>query len=108
MTAEARATRDRALNHATANVFQLHQYARTALQQGRKDEAIRVWQMNAKRFPNQWPVNVGLMRAMSAAGKYRDALRYAKLALAQAPDDLNKQSIQASIKKLEAGQDVNS
>ena len=108
LTAEARVTRDKALNHPTANVIQIHQYARNALQQGRKDEAIRVWQLNAKRYPNQWPVNVGLMRAASAAGKYKDALRYAKRALAEAPDDLNRQSLEASIKKLEAGQDVNS
>ncbi|HVS31517.1 MAG TPA: DUF2911 domain-containing protein [Thermoanaerobaculia bacterium] len=108
MTAEARVTRNKALNHPTASVRQLHQYARTELGKGNKSEAIRIWQLNAKRYPNQWPVNVGLMRAASAAGKYRDALRYAKRALAQAPDDLQKESIEASIKKLEAGQDANS
>jgi hypothetical protein len=50
----------------------------------------------------------GMMRAASAAGKYKDALKYAKLALAQAPDEGNKKNIEAAIKKLEEGKDVNS
>lgn len=108
MTAEARATRDKAFNHATATAGQLHQYARQQLTRGNKDEAIRVWQLNAKRNGSAWPVNVGLMRAYSAQGKYKDALKYAKLALAQAPDDLNKKSLTDAIKKLEEGKDVNS
>jgi tetratricopeptide (TPR) repeat protein len=105
--AEAKATRDKALSHPSATAVQLHQYARTQLQRGNRDEAIRVWELNAKRYPNQWPVNVGLMRANSAAGKYKDALKYARLALAQAPDELNRRSIETAIKNLEAGKDVN-
>ena len=108
MTAEARATRDRAFNHPTATPIQLHMYARQQLAQGNKDEAVRVWQLNAKRYPNQWPVNVGLMRAYSALGRYKDALRYARLALPQAPDEVNRKNIEDSIKKLDAGQDINS
>ncbi len=108
MTAEAKATREKALNHATATAGQLHQYARQQLQKGNKDEAIRVWELNAKKHPNEWPVNVGLMRAYSAQGKYKDALKYAKLALAQAPDPVNKKNLEDSIKKLEENKDVNS
>ena len=107
MAAEAKASRDKALNHATANAVGIHQYARTLLQRGNKAEAIRVWELNAKRFPKEWPVNVGLMRAHSAHGRYKEALAAARAALAQAPDDMNRKSIEAAIKKLEAGQDVN-
>ncbi len=107
MTAEGKATRDKAFSHPTATAIQLHQYARQQLTSGNKAEAIRVWELNAKRFPNVWPVYVGLMRANSAAGKYKDALKYAKLALAQAPDELNKKSLTAAIAKLEAGKDAN-
>jgi tetratricopeptide (TPR) repeat protein len=78
------------------------------LQRGNKEEAVRVWELNAKRFPNQWPVNVGLARGYSAMGKYKEALKYAKLALAQAPDDVNRKSLEEGIKKLEAGKDWNS
>ena len=105
--AEAAATRNKALNHQSASPQQLHGYARQQMQRGNKAEAIRVWELNAKRYPNQWPVNVGLMRAASAAGNYKEAVRYGKLALEQAPDDLNRKSLSDSIKKLEEGKDIN-
>ena len=82
-------------------------HARQLLQQGKKQEALAVFQTNAKRFPNQWPVNVGLARGNSAVGNYKEALKYAKLALAQAPDDNNKKNLESGIEKLEAGKDMN-
>ncbi|HYI13275.1 MAG TPA: DUF2911 domain-containing protein [Thermoanaerobaculia bacterium] len=106
-TAEAQATREKAVNHPSAGIFDLHQYGRQLLTQGKKDEALKVWELNAKRHPNAWPVHVGLARGYSAVGRYKDALKHAKLALAQAPDEVNKKSIAAGIKKLEAGQDWN-
>lgn len=105
---EAQATREKAINNPTATPFQLHQYAREQLAKGNKSGAVRVWQLNAKLHPNEWPVNVGLMRAYSAEGKYKDALKYAKLALAQAPDPQNKKNLEDAVKKLEDGKDVNS
>lgn len=104
--AEARATRDKAMNHPTATVLQIHQYARTQFQRGNRAEAIRAWELNAKRYPDQWPVNVGLMRAHSAAGRPQEALRYARLALAQAPDETNRKSLEAAIKTLEEGKEL--
>lgn len=105
LTADAAKTREKAI--AMANALELHLYARALLQKGKKDEALAMWQLNAKRHPNEWPVNVGLARGYSAMGKYQDALKYAKLAVAQAPDDANKTSLEAGIKKLEAGKDMN-
>ena len=81
----------------------MHQYARGVLQRGDKQEALRIWELNAKRFGTAWPVNVGLARGYSAVGRYKDALKYAKLALAQAPDELNKKSLEDAVKMLEAG-----
>ena len=66
-----------------------------------------MWELNAKKHGSEWPVNVGLARGYSANGRYKDALKYAKLAAAQAPDDVNKKSLQAAIVKLEKGQDMN-
>lgn len=106
-SAEAKATRERAMNHPTAGVLDLHQYGRQLLAQGKKDDAVKIWELNAKRNPNVWPVHVGLARGYSAVGRYKDALKHAKLALAQAPDDVNKQSLTAGVAKLEAGKDMN-
>jgi tetratricopeptide (TPR) repeat protein len=106
-TAEAKATRDKALNHQTASVIDLHQAGRQLLNQGKKEDALRIWELNAKRNPDVWPVHVGLARGYSANGRYQDALRHAKLALAQAPDPQNRGVLEAGIKKLEEGKDMN-
>jgi Protein of unknown function (DUF2911) len=107
-TTEAVKTREHALNHVTATPIDIHGYARTLLQAGKKEEALRVWQLNAKRHGNAWPVNVGLARGYSAVGKYKEALKYARLAHDQAPDPINKKNLEAAIAKLEAGKDMNS
>ena len=52
---------------------------------------------------NMW----GLARGYAAVGKYQDALKYAKLALPQAPDEQNRKSIEGSIPKLAQGQNIN-
>jgi hypothetical protein len=106
-SADATATRAKAMNDPTATQFDLHQYGRQLMAKGQKDEALKVFELNAKRHPNVWPVNVGLARGYSAVGRYKEALKYAKLALAQAPDDQNRTVLPEGIKKLEAGKDMN-
>jgi hypothetical protein len=105
--AEAKATFQKALSHPSATAIDLHQYGRTLLTAGKKQEAVAVFELNAKRYPNQWPVHVGLARGYSALGRYKDALRHAKLALAQAPDEQNKRVLTEGIAKLESGKDMN-
>ena len=107
MTAEGEKTKERALNWPTATALDLHQYGRLLQQQGKKEEALAIFEMNAKKHPNEWPVNVGLARGYSAVGRYKDALKYAKLAVAQAPDENNRKNLQAGIEKLEQGKDMN-
>jgi tetratricopeptide (TPR) repeat protein len=106
-TADAATTREKALAHPTTTALDLHQFGRLLLTQKKKDDAIKVFELNAQRFGPAWPTNVGLARANSAKGNYAEALKYAKLALAQAPDEANKKSLEGAIKKLEAGQDIN-
>jgi len=107
LDAEAKKTREAALNHVTATAVDLHQYARQLLSLGKKEDAMAVWQLNATRHPNEWPVNVGLARGNSALGHYDEALKYAKLALTQAPDEMNRAALSEGIRKLEAGKDMN-
>jgi tetratricopeptide (TPR) repeat protein len=107
MTAEAKATREKAVNDPTASVIDLHGYGRSLLAQGDKESALAVWELNAKKHPNVWPVNVGLARGYSAVGRYQDALKHAKLALAEAPDPVNKAALEAGVAKLESGKDMN-
>lgn len=104
---EAKAALDKAMNSPTATAIQVHMYGRQLLTQGKKEDAFRVWQLNAKNHPNTWPVNVGLARGYSAMGDYKSALKYAKLAMSEAPDEANKKNMQAAIDKLQQSKDIN-
>jgi hypothetical protein len=99
---DARKTMERATNHPTAGPVDIHRYGRQLLAQDKKDEALRVFELNAKKHPNVWPVHVGLARGYAAVGRKKEALAEARLALPQAPDDVNRQGIEALIKELEA------
>ena len=104
--ADAAKTLDRALNHPTAQPLDLHLYGRQLLTEKKPAEALKVFQLNAKRNPNVWPVHVGLARGYAANGRAKEALAEAKLALPQAPDEPNRKAVETMIKKLEAGQTI--
>ena len=103
-TAEGEKTMNLALNHRTANPLDLHFFARGLMAQKKTDEAVKVFELNAKRFPGVWPTEVGLTRAYSAKGDLKEALKHAKLALAQAPDPASKGNVQNLITTLEKGE----
>lgn len=104
---ESAKTFEKALNHPTAQPVQIHQAGRQLLLGGNKEQAMRVFQLNAKRYPNQWPVHVGLMRGYAAMGDKKKALAEARLALAQAPDAGNRKNLEGMVKQLEEGKDIN-
>jgi Protein of unknown function (DUF2911)/Tetratricopeptide repeat len=106
-SADAAKTLDKALNFPAAGPIDIHTYARGLQQQGKAKEAVVIFEFNAKRFPNQWPTEVGLARAYSAKGDYKEALKHAQIALKQAPDPGNKTNIENMIKMLEQGKDIN-
>jgi len=86
------------------NMNEVHNYARQVLAAGRKEMAIQVFKDNYKKFPNTFTTNMGMMRAMNAAGDAKEALKYARLGLAQAPDPGNKVAIEGMIEKLSKGE----
>ena len=104
--AEAKATMDKALSHPTAGPIDLHMAARQLQNQGKQDEAVRIYLLNAKRHPGAWPVDVGLARAYSAQGKTKEALKHARMALAKAPDPGNRQNLEQIIQRLEKGESI--
>jgi hypothetical protein len=106
-TEEAAKTREKALNHGSATAIDIHQYARGLLAEGKIDEALKVFQLNARRYPNVWPTEWGLARGYSAKKNFTEAIRHAKLAIPQAPNEPNRKNIEDSIKKMEQNQDIN-
>ena len=106
-TSEAAAVMAKAMDLPNALPVEIHQYGRRLLTQGKAPEAMAAFQKNAKRFGEAWPTHVGLARGYSATGDYKSALKHAEIALTQAPDDLNRKSLQDAVVKLKQGQDMN-
>jgi tetratricopeptide (TPR) repeat protein len=104
---DATAVMSAALDLPNALPVEIHQYGRSLLTQGKPKEAMGVFQKNAKRFGEAWPTHVGLARGYSAMGDYKSALKHTEIALTQAPDDLNRKSLQDALGKLKQGQDMN-
>jgi hypothetical protein len=104
--ADAAKTMERALNHPTAQPLDLHLYGRRLLAQKKTDEAMKVFELNAKRHPNVWPVHVGLARGHAAQGHKKEALAEARLALPQAPNEPNRKALENMIQQIEAGKAV--
>lgn len=99
--AEAATAMQQALENAKP--LELHTYGRQLLLDKKPTEAMAVFEKNFKKNNGAWPTNVGMMRGYSANGNIPKALEHAKAALAQAPDDLNKKTLEAAIKTLESG-----
>ncbi|HUM46976.1 MAG TPA: DUF2911 domain-containing protein [Chitinophagales bacterium] len=104
---ESKELMEKAIRHPTATPLQVHFYGRQLLGQGKKEDAMKVFQMNEKQHPTEWVVNVGMARGYSAMGNYKSALKYAKIAYEKAPDPQNKESMKQAVAKLENGQDIN-
>jgi len=101
---EADAAMEKALANAT--LLEMHGYGRQLIGQKKYQEAFAVFEKNFKKHGDAWPTHVGMMRAYSAVGDLKNALKHAKIALSQAPDDLNKRSLEGMIKTLEAGKSL--
>lgn len=93
---------------ALGGVAELHQYGRQLMQAQKLDEAMEVFKLNELKNPTAYAPKVGLARVLSALGKYKEALKYAKLAQPLVPDnEIEKANIAEIIKKLNEGKDVN-
>jgi Protein of unknown function (DUF2911) len=95
-----------AVRHASATPLDLHQYGRRLLTEKKNKEALEIFRMNYERNGEQWPVHVGLARGYAANGDPKQALEHARKALVQAPDALNRQSLEAMVAALEAGRAI--
>ena len=103
---EAAKLMDEAIQNPTTTALEIHQYGRQLLTEKKAEEAMKVFQLNAQRNGEAWPVHVGLMRGYAAHGDLQKALEHAKKALVQAPDDLNRKNLEAMVKKLEEGKNI--
>ncbi|HKQ58558.1 MAG TPA: DUF2911 domain-containing protein [Candidatus Eisenbacteria bacterium] len=98
---EGHRTMAKALAARDANPLDIHGIARFQQMSGNTAYAKDLFAMNAKRFPNQWPVNLGLARSYALSGDNKQAVIYAKKALPQAPDETQRKNIEGLIKQWE-------
>lgn len=104
-TADADALMKEAL--PMANLQQAYQYGRQLINQKKPKEALTLFQELAKKYPNVFMSNMGMMRSYSAMGDYKTATDWGKKALVQAPDDNNKANVERLLGLLGQGKDVN-
>lgn len=104
-TAEADSTMQKAF--PLGNMQQLHNYARNLLLQHQDKQAFAVFKKNYDKNPNVFTTNMGMARGYSALGNYKEALNYARKALAQAPDQNNKANLEKLIAQLQEGKNIN-
>jgi tetratricopeptide (TPR) repeat protein len=102
--ADAGVAQNRALDLGTP--LQVDAYARTLLTQKKDSEAFAIFRRNGTKHPDQWFVHDGMARVYSAAGKFGDAEKEIKVALASAPEK-EKSRLQELLKQLDAKKDIN-
>ena len=89
------------------NAGQIQQLGRQLLAAKNLKAAMEIFQFNYDKNPNQFAALIGMARGLSANGEYTKALEFANKALPLAPNEANKQAVQAMIDKLKAGKDIN-
>ncbi len=100
---------DSAMNEALlmANPNQYLGYGRSLITAKRLDRAMEVFANNQQKNGDIYTVNSGFMYYYSAKGDFKKALQYAEKAVAQAPNEQSKTSINTNIIKLKEGKDIN-
>jgi len=101
---EAAAAQKKALE--LASPLQTHLFARQLQAEKRGDEAFAIFRENAQKHPDLWFTHAGLARVYSSQGKFDDAAKEMKLAIAAAPDN-QKAYLDGMEKQLEAKHDIN-
>ena len=102
---EADSTMNEALQIATANQYTA--YGRQLIGQKRVDKAMEVLLASQKRYGDMFGVNNGLMSGYSAKADFKNAIKYADKAMAQAPNENAKKTLEGQIAKLKEGKDIN-
>jgi tetratricopeptide (TPR) repeat protein len=89
------------------SVVELQQFGRQLLAAKKPKAAMEIFQFNYDKNPNHFITLTGMARGLSANGEYAKALEFANKALPLAPNEPNKQAVQAMVEKLKAGKDIN-
>jgi len=96
---ESEKTMQRAMQ--IAKPMELQNYGRQLIREKKVDEAMKIFEYNAKKNPDQWFVYAGLARGYEAKHEMNKAIENMKIALDKAPEN-SKPGIEGTLKKWEA------
>jgi hypothetical protein len=103
---EANAIMEKAINHPTATVQQIHGYGRLLLGEGKKEKALEVFKFNRTKNPQDtFTTYVGLARGYTAVGDTKNAIKNWEIAIKNIPEDQkpNLAAYEGELKKLKGG-----
>lgn len=89
-----------AMHHPTATPMIIYALGRELQQEKKDDLAMEVYQYDAERFGDVWPVHFGLARGYAAKGENGKAMEQANLALTQAPTEQARDNVKTFIEGL--------
>lgn len=104
---EAAAAMDEAVKYGS--IFDLHNYGRQLISEGRPQRALEVFELNAEKHPGTWPVNYGLARGYAATGDFDRAVEFLEKAADNLPpgDTINGPAIAKALEAARQGKDFN-
>ena len=102
---EADSVMAEALTFATVNQYTA--YGRALIPQKRGDRSIDIMLQAQKKFGDNFTTNNALMFAYSGKGDYKNAIGAGQKAMAQAPNDAAKKTLEGQIAKLKENKDIN-
>jgi len=88
-----------------ASPLQIHGYGRQLIAQGKADEALEIFKLNAERNPETWFIDVGLARGYSALGELEKAAEHMWAASKKAPE-AQQAAYEGMAKQLEGGESI--
>jgi len=96
---EAEKTMQRAM--VIAKPMELNGFGRQLLREKKTDEAMKIFEYNLKKNPNEWFVYAGIARGYEAKGDMKSAKENMKIALDKAPES-SKANISGILKQWES------
>jgi tetratricopeptide (TPR) repeat protein len=102
---EASAAKDRALG--IGNVTQVYFYGRQLQAQGQQAEAMDIFRLTVKRFPDHWMAHMATARLDSSAGDFAGALKEVKTVQGMDIPEVQKPNLANLVKRLENKEDIN-
>jgi hypothetical protein len=97
----------RAKAMSAANVTQIYFYARSLQAQNQPAQAIEIFKVTVKRFPDHWLGHMAAARVASASGDYAGALKEVKIVQGLEIPDAQKANLVNLARRLENKEDIN-